>query len=180
MSDPIWSFAPLNSKSSSLEIFTCGLASLALMLAIWVPAASGRTEGVSGNTVEKLEIAELQRIIAESEQRLLIVVMAAWCHPCIRELPDLERLYRKYHPQGLNVLGISLDLEGPQAMQPIIDRLKISFPVYWVGEGAIETFQIRGIPLLLLVQRGDVVERIMGQRSPDYLESRIEAFLRDS
>ena len=169
----------MNSKSSSLEIFTCGLASLALMLAIWAPAAFG-TEGVSGNTVETLEIVELQRIIAESEQRLLIVVMAAWCHPCIRELPDLERLYRKYHPEGLNVLGISLDLEGAQAMQPIIDRLKISFPVYWVGEAAIEAFQIRGIPLLLLVERGDVVERIMGQRSSDYLENRIEAFLRDS
>lgn len=149
---------------------------LALVLIVGFAAAAAGT--VFSNPVKALELVELQRLIRESEGPLLIVFMAAWCHPCIRELPDLERLYQEYRKHGLDVIGISLDLEGPQAMQPVIDRLKVQFPVYWVGETGIEAFQIRGIPLLMLVRGGEVVERIVGQRSADFLEVRIEALLR--
>jgi thiol-disulfide isomerase/thioredoxin len=34
---------------------------------------------------------------------------ATWCGPCIAELPHLTRAYEKFHDQGLEVLGISLD-----------------------------------------------------------------------
>ena len=66
--------------------------------------------------------------------------MAAWCHPCIQELPHLNALDRKYRPQGLKTVGISLDYAGPEAMQPIIDDLKVGFPIYWTGEAAIEKY----------------------------------------
>lgn len=167
----------MNSTSSSRDILIRGLIVVALVLP-FCPAAAPGAETVSGNTVETLALVDLQRLIRESEKRLLVVVMAAWCHPCIRELPDLDRIYQQYRTQGLEVLGISLDLEGPRAIQPIIDRLNVRFPVYWVGEAAIEAFQIRGIPLLMFVQRGEVVERVLGKRSPDYLEKKIEEFLR--
>lgn len=148
----------------------------ALVLVSGVPAAAG-TGDTDGNPVETLALDELQRMISERQQPLLIVVMAAWCHPCIQELPDLQRLYDEYRPRGLDMLGISLDLQGPQAMQPIIDRLNIRFPVYWVGEAAVEAFEIRGIPLLMLVRNGDIEDRILGLRSADYLEGRISEFL---
>jgi len=167
----------LNSTNSNRDAGIRGWIIIAVMLAVWPPVAVAGAETASDNTVETLELVELQRIIRESEHPLLIVAMAAWCHPCIRELPDLERIYQKYRTQGLDVIGISLDLEGPQAMQPIVDRLKVRFPVYWVGEAAIEAFGIRGIPLLMLVEHGEVVERIMGQRSLDFLERKIETLL---
>ena len=34
---------------------------------------------------------------------------ATWCGPCKAELPNLTAAYTKYHPLGLEVLGISLD-----------------------------------------------------------------------
>jgi serine/threonine-protein kinase len=34
---------------------------------------------------------------------------ATWCGPCIAELPHLTRAYEKFHDQGLEILGISLD-----------------------------------------------------------------------
>jgi thiol-disulfide isomerase/thioredoxin len=34
---------------------------------------------------------------------------ATWCQPCVQLLPDLKRIHAKYHAQGLELVGVSLD-----------------------------------------------------------------------
>ena len=34
---------------------------------------------------------------------------ASWCGPCRRENPNVVRVYEKYKPLGLEILGVSLD-----------------------------------------------------------------------
>lgn len=40
---------------------------------------------------------------------VLIDFWASWCAPCRRENPNVVKAYEKYHDQGFEVLGISLD-----------------------------------------------------------------------
>jgi len=103
--------------------------------------------------------------------------MAAWCGPCIDELPALNNLYRKYKNKGLRVIGISIDLEGAVAMQPVVNKLKIEFPVYWYGEKAIQKFNLTAIPLLLVIKRGKIVERLPGRRPDKFLERKVQEIL---
>lgn len=42
-------------------------------------------------------------------QYVLIDFWASWCKPCRDANPNLVRLYQQYKPQGLEIIGISLD-----------------------------------------------------------------------
>ncbi|MGA2556200.1 MAG: TlpA disulfide reductase family protein, partial [Verrucomicrobiota bacterium] len=42
---------------------------------------------------------------------------ATWCPPCCAEIPDLIALQQKYAPDGLTVVGVSLD-DSPDGINP--------------------------------------------------------------
>ena len=131
-----------------------------------------------GVTVQPIEEAALDDLIKKKDNRLIVSFMAAWCGPCIDELPALNNLYRKYKDQGLKVIGISIDLEGAVAMQPVVSKLKIEFPVYWFGEKAIQKFNLSAIPLLLMVKQGEILERLPGRRNEKFLDKKVQALIK--
>jgi cytochrome c biogenesis protein CcmG/thiol:disulfide interchange protein DsbE len=40
---------------------------------------------------------------------VLVNYWATWCAPCKKEMPVLNAFYRRYHEQGLEIIGISAD-----------------------------------------------------------------------
>lgn len=129
------------------------------------------------NTVLAIELQQLDRMLTTDASPRAVIFLAAWCMPCIDELPAVNAMYDKYGARGLRMLGLSLDFGGPQAIQPFVDQHKVQFPVYWVGEEAIKAYQIRGIPLILLVKDGKITERIVGKRSKKELDRIFGKFL---
>ena len=145
---------------------------LAAFSVVFAGAADGK------NTVLSIELERLDQMLAAEPGRMAVVFMAAWCMPCIEELPAVNEIYEKYSADGLKMLGLSLDLGGPKAIQPFVDEHKIRFPVYWVGEKAIKAYKIRGIPLILLLKNGQISERVVGKRSKKELHGIFSEFLK--
>ena len=131
----------------------------------------------NAGAVAKISESALDAKIGDKNNRMALVFMAAWCAPCIDELPTLNKLHQKFKNQGLEIIGISIDLDGPKAMQPIVSALKIDFPVYWYGEKAVEKFALFAIPMLLLVKEGEIVERIHGRRPDSFLDEKFSQLL---
>ncbi|MBU1571318.1 MAG: TlpA family protein disulfide reductase, partial [Proteobacteria bacterium] len=117
-------------------------------------------EGGARIVVEKIGANELDKLMKSRESRSLVVAMASWCGPCREELPFLVRLHNKYKDKGLKIIGISLDVGGPEAMQKIADRIKVNFPIYWAGEEAADKYGIYAIPMLYLIKNGKVIHKI--------------------
>jgi thiol-disulfide isomerase/thioredoxin len=139
-------------------------------------ALAGETH--AGGVVRPAELSEIDAVIAEPENRLFVVMLASWCGPCVAELPVLNRLYGKYKDKGFSIVGLSVEAGGPSVIQPLIDKYRVRFPVFWVGEKALAHFDVTGIPHILVVRNGRVVDRIRGKTPPDFLTQRIRKLLR--
>ena len=124
----------------------------------------------TGVTIERIEEVALDNLIRDGHRRLLVSFMAAWCGPCVDELPALNNLYQKYKNQGIELIGISIDLGGPSAMQPIVSKLKINFPVYWK--------LIFSLLMLMFIRQGKIVERLPGKRTERFLDQKIRELLK--
>lgn len=129
--------------------------------------------------VKKIGAGELDTLMKSKESRSLVVAMASWCGPCRDELPSLIKLHNKYKDRGLKIIGISLDVDGPEAMQKIADRIKVNFPIYWAGEEAADKYGIYAIPMLYLIKNGKVIDKIPGQQSEAWLDKKIGSLLKE-
>ena len=154
-----------------------GIIGLSVALAVVVFTGFPAKVAAAGKVTKIVESA-LDAKIGDKKNRMAVVFMAAWCAPCIDELPALNKLHKKFKNQGLEIIGISIDLDGPDAMQPVVSALKIDFPVYWYGEKAVEKFALFAIPMLLLVKEGKIVERIHGRRPDSFLDQQFQNLLK--
>ncbi len=98
--------------------------------------------------------------------------------PCIDELPILNKLYHRNKNKGFRLVGITNDIEGPGAMQPIVDKLKIDFPIYWYGEKGVQKFKLNAIPMLFFIKDGEIVEKLYGRRPEGQLNNKFKEFLK--
>lgn len=64
---------------------------------------------------------------------ILLNFWATWCPPCRKEIPEFITLYNTYKPQGLVVLGVSVDDSLP-AVKKFTTQFKVNYPVL-IGRG---------------------------------------------
>jgi thiol-disulfide isomerase/thioredoxin len=145
--------------------------------AFFVLLAALHAQAQPANPVRQMDLATLEKMMTDPANRHMVVAMASWCQPCREELPILEQLHSRYREDGLTILGISLDAGGPESMQPIVDKSGVSFPIYWVGDAAVEKFDIYAVPMLFLIKDGQVLEKVPGKRTRSFLDKKIQKLL---
>ena len=59
---------------------------------------------------------------------LLINFWASWCAPCIAEMPSLQEAAEQLHPDGIDVLLISLDRGGVKKALPVLRAHGVTTP----------------------------------------------------
>ena len=97
---------------------------------------------------------------------ILLNIWATWCLPCVQEMPSMEKLYKELKDEGLEILAVSIDKLGSEAVRPFMKNHKLSFPALTDTDGKIKTlYQITGVPESFIIDKdGIIVEKIIGPR----------------
>lgn len=85
--------------------------------------------------VEKIDIPQLEALVAGNKGKVTIInFWATWCPPCLKEFPDIIRLYNDYNEKGLDVVAVSMN--EPDEMEDIADFLEEHQPPFQIRVAA--------------------------------------------
>ena len=120
---------------------------------------------VSFRTVDNKKI-----ILSKVRSPLIILnFWASWCAPCLKELPSLIRLRKRFRSEDLLVIGINTDEE--KQLEKILktqDEFGINFPIVADSLGeALSEFQVNAIPLTIFYYKGKVIDISYGAKEFD-------------
>ncbi|HVK03667.1 MAG TPA: redoxin family protein [Armatimonadaceae bacterium] len=104
-------------------------------------------------------------VSADTLKRGTVVVdfWATWCGPCVKAMPEIQKMHDRYGARGLRVVGVSIDEEGAKVVAPFLAKRKFTYPMLLDGGGAWETWGVKALPTVLLVRDGRIVAQWTGK-----------------
>jgi thiol-disulfide isomerase/thioredoxin len=93
---------------------------------------------------------------------VLLDFWGSWCGPCVKSVPDLVRLHKKFAEQSVVFLGIAKDQQP--AWERFIDRNKLDWPQYLdESQTILHDFKITGFPTYIVLDGEGIIRwRSMG------------------
>jgi thiol-disulfide isomerase/thioredoxin len=105
---------------------------------------------------------------------IIINYWAAWCKPCIVEIPELNAFYQ-LHKDKVMVLGVNYDNVSASELPKLIAQVGAKFPVLtYLPPETFGIKQVEGLPMTLLINpQGKLQEVLMGEQTRLGLEKKV-------
>jgi len=112
------------------------------------PAPALVLAGLDGRTFD---------LLALRGKVVLVNYWATWCAPCRREMPTIDAFYRRYHEQGLEVIGISVD--RPRDLEKVRKTMTaLAYPVAMLKGVTVDGFgPPEGVPVTWVIDGNGIV-----------------------
>ena len=81
---------------------------------------------------------------------VLLNFWGTWCKPCLKELPEFDRLYRRYRKHGLVVIAIATDTE-PDKVQEFATQRKLATKLALGGQQLADDYESANFPFSFVI-----------------------------
>jgi cytochrome c biogenesis protein CcmG, thiol:disulfide interchange protein DsbE len=123
-------------------------------------------------------VTDSGRILTRSDfggKLLVLHFWATWCGGCVEEIPSLDVFQREYGPQGVVVLGVSVDA-NEKLYRRFMDQFKVSYATSrdpsWDIAASYGTFQLP--ESYIIDSSGKVVQKVIAAQNwqnPEFIQS---------
>ncbi len=122
---------------------------------------------------------KIVRLSDFSGKVVILNFWATWCPPCREEIPHFIELYRKYRSSGFEMVGISMDMVGPEVAKSFIKEFGINYSILMGNEEVTLIYGgIRGIPTTFVIDRqGRIHKKFVGYRGKETVEKLLKTLL---
>jgi peroxiredoxin len=95
---------------------------------------------------------------------VLVNIWATWCPPCRQEMPSMQKLYERFKGENFEILAVSIDSTGREAVAPFVRTMNLTFPIILDPKEDIRPlYGVTGVPESFIIDKeGIVVEKIIG------------------
>ena len=114
----------MKTREAQITLFAVTL--LGALAWLWFAPASLKTSpDISLLTIkgEEIQLAGLQG------KPVLVTFWATTCPSCVKEIPHLIELYDELAPQGLEIIGITMDYDPPNRVLAMSKARNIPYPI---------------------------------------------------
>jgi cytochrome c biogenesis protein CcmG, thiol:disulfide interchange protein DsbE len=123
------------SRRYLLSIATLGIVGLGAFSFARPPVAAAKpalAAQTAAGDPQLVDLAGYKEMVAKYHGKgLLVTFWATWCEPCRDEYPMIIALSKEYGPQGLAVVGVTLDEDADLGLvRQFLDKSRPGFPNY--------------------------------------------------
>jgi cytochrome c biogenesis protein CcmG, thiol:disulfide interchange protein DsbE len=158
-----------------------------ILVALLTPARNGSqaNDPLIGHPAPNFTLAALnpgsQGLISLSDFKGKAVVLNVWsstCAPCSEEAPLLKQQWQQVRDRGVVFLGIDFQ-DSQSGAQKFLQQYAVTYPNVsdMTGKTTLD-YDVVGMPETLFINRqGIVISRVIGQLTPQALQSNLQAIL---
>lgn len=124
---------------------------------------------------------QMQPVSQWKGKPMVVYFWATWCKPCVKEVPELIKLYDEYRGRDVVVLGIAVD--NADKVEAFMKERNVNYPVLVGGNEAIDLSKklgnkVGGLPFTIIVdKKGHVVKTYLGEVTKANLEEILKPIL---
>ena len=130
---------------------------------------AGEMTAVNITTIDQKQIS-----LDDSTKQGKVTVVNFWatsCSTCVKEMPDMVKMYQALEPKGLAYVGIAMDYDNPAYVKNYVADQALPFPIAWDSTGQLskQFGNIIGTPTTFIIDKqGKIIKRYVG--IPDWAE----------
>ena len=125
---------------------------------------------IDGNVVKLADFA--------SAKVIMLNYWEPWCPPCIRELPELEKLYEAYKDKGLVIIGVFESTDMDDDARQLISQNGLTYPIVRY-EDALKNYSASAVPTTLFVDASGnlLAKEVVGANDYDGWKALVDSLL---